>query len=179
LHHLLIASNQTAVEAAAAKARELGYHVALAESDQPGLAAEAGTRLAETLQQLARTGTPECLISGGETTVQLAPGVATRKGGRNQELALAAALALLPKPINEALALASGGTDGEDGPTDAAGAVVDAEVLRDIHARQMNLRSFLDRNDSYPCFDQLQALIKTGPTHTNVMDLRVGVVGTL
>jgi len=178
LHHLLIASNQMAVEAAATKARELGYHVALTESDQPGLAAETGTRLAEALQQLVRQGTPECLISGGETTVQLAPGVATRKGGRNQELALAAALAWLQQPEEDTLALASGGTDGEDGPTDAAGAIVDAGVLRDIRNRQLNPQPYLDCNDSYPFFDQLQALIRTGPTHTNVMDLRVGVVGT-
>jgi glycerate-2-kinase len=74
------------------------------------------------------------------------------------------------------LAILSGGTDGEDGPTDAAGAIADAELIRRARAAGLQPRPFLDRNDAYHFFEPIRGLIKTGPTHTNVMDLRVALV---
>jgi len=96
-------------------------------------------------------------------------------GGRNQQLVLAAAQRLWDD-VAEGIALLSGGTDGEDGPTDAAGAVVDAEVLQAARRHRLDPADFLKRNDAYHFFAPLGALIKTGPTHTNVCDLRVVVV---
>jgi hydroxypyruvate reductase len=96
-------------------------------------------------------------------------------GGRNQQLVLAAAQYLWNRRC-EGIALLSGGTDGEDGPTEAAGAVLDAAVLAAARARNLDPADYLARNDAYHFFDALGALIRTGPTHTNVCDLRVVVV---
>jgi glycerate 2-kinase len=115
---------------------------------------------------------PDCLISGGEPVVHLAPAERRGLGGRNQQLVLAA-LERLQADGAEGIVLLSGGTDGEDGPTDAAGAFVDAEVLRAAWHKGLDPRDFLARNDAYRFFAPLDALIHTGPTHTNVGDLRV------
>jgi hydroxypyruvate reductase len=118
---------------------------------------------------------PNCLASGGEPVVTLVESSRRGLGGRNQQLVLAA-LERLWEDGAAGVALVSGGTDGEDGPTDAAGALLDAAVLAE--ARRQNLRpaDYLARNDAYHFFEPLGALIKTGPTHTNVCDLRVVVV---
>jgi len=116
-----------------------------------------------------------CYISGGEPVVKLVDVSRRGLGGRNQQLVLAAAQYLWHRDC-EALALLSGGTDGEDGPTDAAGAVLDAAVLAAARQRQLDPADYLARNDAYHFFDPLGALIRTGPTHTNVCDLRVVVV---
>jgi hydroxypyruvate reductase len=113
---------------------------------------------------------PNCLISGGEPVVKLVDVAQRGLGGRNQQLVLAALEAL---GDCERIALLSGGTDGEDGPTDAAGAFVDAEVAALAAKHGLNPRDYLARNDAYHFFERLGALIKTGPTHTNVCDLRV------
>jgi hydroxypyruvate reductase len=108
-------------------------------------------------------------------------------GGRNQQLVLAALEALMaaepphsPKAARtnplQGMALLSGGTDGEDGPTDAAGAWIDAEVVQRMIDKGLAPTDFLQRNDAYHFFEPLQALLRTGPTHTNVCDLRVLVV---
>ena len=110
---------------------------------------------------------PACLIAGGETTVTLR---GDGNGGRNQELALAAALHLDGWP---AITLLSGGTDGTDGPTDAAGALVDGATLARARAMDLQARAFLDRNDAYHFFQALDDLVITGPTGTNVMDLQI------
>jgi len=179
--NLVIGNNKTAVTAAAEEARRQGYSVPIFEWDQPGIAADCGRKLARALRQLnvsssapAKAGV--CLISGGEPTVQLAETPGQQKGGRNQELVLAATAELMnPPPIPTPWALLSGGTDGEDGPTDAAGAIIDSELLETIRSSQVDLDAYLSVNNSYPFFDQFGALLKTGPTHTNVMDLRVAV----
>ena len=95
------------------------------------------------------------------------------KGGRNQQLALAALAALEDW---QGLALLSAGTDGEDGPTDAAGAIVDEQIAKAELEKNLDLADYLRRNDAYHCFDAIDGLFKTGPTHTNVCDLRVVVV---
>jgi hydroxypyruvate reductase len=118
---------------------------------------------------------PDCLVSGGEPVVKLVEAARRGLGGRNQQLILAAAEMLWEDGASR-LALLSGGTDGEDGPTDAAGALLDAEVLREARSRGLDPRDFLARNDAYRFFAPLGSLLRTGPTHTNVCDLRVAVV---
>jgi hydroxypyruvate reductase len=115
-------------------------------------------------------GPPACLISGGETTVVVR---GKGKGGRNLEFSLAAALNLAGLT---GVCLLSGGTDGTDGPTDAAGAVVDGDTVRRALSKGLNPREFLAENDSYHFFQHLNDLLITGPTNTNVMDLRVILV---
>lgn len=169
----VIGSNAVAVDAAARHAERLGFSpISLSSSRPEGPAEEVGVHLATELRMSAAGQGADCVISGGEPVVELAPTEIRGKGGRNQQLVAAAALELAhDAPPN--FALLSGGTDGEDGPTDAAGAVIDAEVLRAIAARGLDVADHLRRNDAYRLFDQLGALIRTGPTHTNVCDVRV------
>jgi hydroxypyruvate reductase len=110
---------------------------------------------------------PACIVTGGETTVTLR---GDGLGGRNQEFVLAAALEIagLPRVV-----VLSAGTDGSDGPTDAAGAIADGDTLR----RNPAARRYLDRNDSYRYFQPLGDLVITGPTNTNVMDVRILLIG--
>jgi hydroxypyruvate reductase len=108
---------------------------------------------------------PACLLAGGETTVTIR---GDGKGGRNQEIALAAAIALEGWPD---VTLATLATDGTDGPTDAAGAVIDGQTVARARERGLSAADYLARNDSYRFFDQLGDLIRTGPTNTNVNDL--------
>lgn len=182
--NFIIGNNRTAVEASAAEARRRGCVVAGLEWDQPGVAREFGAQFAQRLLQVqsqSGVGERRCLISGGETTVQVAATGGPQKGGRNQEAALAAAVELLsaPAPGRRNVSLVAGGTDGEDGPTDAAGAWVDADLLDRIAASGCDPQAYLRINNSYEFFERLGGLLKTGPTHTNVMDLRVGVaIGT-
>jgi hydroxypyruvate reductase len=113
------------------------------------------------------------VISGGETTVTLR---GDGLGGRNQEFVLAAALDL---ENYENIAVLSGGTDGTDGPTDAAGAIADGKTLGRARQQGLEARQYLDRNDSYHFFDALGDLVKTGPTNTNVMDVRILLAGRM
>jgi hydroxypyruvate reductase len=116
---------------------------------------------------------PACIISGGETTVTLS---GTGKGGRNQEFALAAALDIAGI---EAVVILSGGTDGTDGPTDAAGAIADGQTVARAAALGLEAAQFLRRNDAYHFFAPLDDLLITGPTGTNVMDIHLLLVGKL
>ena len=118
------------------------------------------------------TGRAGCLISGGEPVVRLVEPSRRGMGGRNQQLALAAVEAFWEDGACD-VAFLSGGTDGEDGPTDAAGAFFDARILQAARDRGLSPQEFLARNDAYNFFAPLDALLKTGPTHTNVCDLRV------
>ena len=119
---------------------------------------------------------PACLLSGGEPVVHLAESDEPRKGGRNQEVAVAAIERLWDEGFSGMLLL-SGGTDGEDGPTDAAGGIADADVLSAARSAGLCPTEFLAINNTYPFLAQSGGLLKTGPTHTNVMDLRVAVIG--
>lgn len=166
----LSAAAQGAMVAAAAE----GYDVHTVDLEMIGEAREVGRRLGE-LGRSIRGGTaeyrpPVCLIFGGETTVTVTGG---GKGGRNQELALGAASAL--HEIGGVL-LASMGTDGIDGPTDAAGALVTGSTLRRARAANIDAEAALRENASYSFFQSLDDLILTGPTGTNVMDLQVVLV---
>jgi glycerate-2-kinase len=117
---------------------------------------------------------PACLLSGGETTVTL--GDEHGLGGRNQELVLALAAKLGAERMFDVVVL-SGGTDGEDGPTDAAGAIATAETLHRAAAAGLKPATFLARHDAYSFFAATGDLLKTGLTQTNVMDVRVVLVG--
>jgi len=174
--NVVIGNNATAVEAAANEARRRGYVPAQhAAGELEGFADDVGIHLAETALRMRGSDGPDCLISGGEPVVRLVSLQRRGMGGRNQQLALAA-LAAFGRQGCEGIALVAGGTDGEDGPTDAAGAIVDLDILS--AARRLNLDpgDYLARNDAYRFFEPLGGLLKTGPTHTNVCDVRVVVV---
>ncbi len=169
----LIASNRLAGEAAAARARELGFDAIWVADDWQGEAREAGRRFAELVLQASASpthaGQPLAFIVGGETTVTVR---GQGKGGRNQELALAAALALAGQPNCVVGTLA---TDGIDGPTEAAGAVVTGATLERARALGLDPPAFLGDNNAVPFFAALGDLVITGPTGTNVNDLIFGL----
>jgi glycerate 2-kinase len=177
--HELVASNRLALEAAAKRAAELGLAPRVIESPLAGEAWAAGASVAADLLnncvQLPipqPTGAPRCLIWGGETTVSLGDHPAGL-GGRSQELALAAARALEGAPPGTALLAA--GTDGRDGPTDAAGAIVDGRTWGAIAASGRDPARDLAAHDAYPALDSVGALLKPGLTGTNVMDVVIGI----
>lgn len=176
-YSVLVGTNLQALEAAAAEAQALGYSSLILSSmieGDTGEAARFHTALVrETLSSGHPLRPPACLISGGETTVVVR---GKGKGGRNQEFALVAALGLSGV---EGVCLLSGGTDGTDGPTDAAGAVVDGATVAQALAKGLDPKEFLENNDSYHFFEHLDDLVITGPTNTNVMDLRVMLVSPL
>lgn len=169
--NLVVGSNELAVAAAAAQAREAGFHTMVLSTTIEGETREVARVHAAIAREVARRGRPlkrpACIISGGETTVTLR---GSGLGGRNQEFALAAAIDIAGL---ENTVVLSAGTDGTDGPTDAAGAIADGHTA----ARGPEARRYLDANDSYHFFEALGDLIKTGPTGTNVMDIRLMLVG--
>lgn len=172
----IIGNNAAAVDAAGIEAERLGYsHAMTSARRSEGQAEDIGRHLAEMALSMRDKPGPDCLISGGEPVVTLIDSQRRGRGGRNQQLALAA-LELLAGDGGEGIALVSGGTDGEDGPTDAAGAAVDAGVIAAAREAGLHPADYLRTNDAYHFFEPLGALLKTGPTHTNVCDLRVIVV---
>ena len=173
--NLLIGNNATAVDAAGMEAEHLGYNHAMISATEPeATAEEVAQHLVEMAQSMRREQKTNCLVSGGEPTVHLAPAAERGLGGRNQQLVLAALCALEDW---RHLALLSGGTDGEDGPTDAAGALVNEQIAEAARNQALDAAYYLKRNDAYHFFQQVGGLLQTGPTHTNVCDLRVLVVG--
>lgn len=179
VRNTIIGNNRTAIDAAATAAAALGYEVRILATDEAGLASDSGRKLAADVrriqQEIAGTGRRICGLSGGEPVVALAPTDLPRSGGRNQELVLAAWQKLADAGCR-GLALLSGGTDGEDGPTDAAGALLDEDLAARIRALGLDAGAFLAINNSYEFFARVDGLLRTGPTHTNVMDLRVAVI---
>ncbi len=166
---LIVADNARAAEAAQRRAEALGFNTLLLSTyvegearDVAAVAAAIGKEIAAAGRPLAR---PACVLMGGETTVHLR---GRGKGGRNQELALAAALAIQGW---DDITIASLATDGSDGPTDAAGGLVDGSTVARGAARGLSARAALDANDAYPFLEQVGDLIVTGPTNTNVNDL--------
>jgi hydroxypyruvate reductase len=171
--NLVIGNNATAVDAAGLEAERLGYsHAMTSAARSEGAAEEVGRRLAAMALSMRERPGPNCLVSGGEPVVKLAAAEKRGLGGRNQQLVLAA-LAALASDGARGLAILSGGTDGEDGPTDAAGAFLDAEILSAVGRQGLDPADYLARNDAYHFFAPLDALLRTGPTHTNVCDVRV------
>lgn len=171
---VLAGGRMDAMAGAAESARQLGYAVTIVERPTLGEARVAALEFVRAaVQARARMGTPACVIASGETTVHVPPG-SSRRGGRNQEFALAAAplLSALPGCV-----LASAGTDGVDGPTNAAGAIADSLTIDRGRERQLSDRTLLDAHASYDYFAPLGDLIVTGPTGTNVGDLQVLLFG--
>lgn len=167
----VIGGGRTAVEGAHRAASSLGYRVHVVDRPVVGEARNAAWELVHTASQIVRgdVGGPLCVLSAGETTVRTS---GSGKGGRNQECALAMARAL--DTIAESVVAASVGTDGIDGPTDAAGAIVDSTTLERAEAADIGPpERYLEEHNSYVFFDELGDLIRTGPTGTNVGDLQV------
>jgi glycerate 2-kinase len=175
VHNVIVGSNRLALEAAAAEGKRLGFAPMILSSSMQGEAREVARAHVEILREVVASGNPvaapACILSGGETTVTVR---GQGRGGRNQEFALAAAPAL--DGIKDVLVL-SAGTDGTDGPTDAAGAIATGSTME--RARDLGLAAerCLADNDSYPFFDALGDLIRTGPTGTNVMDIHLLLAG--
>jgi glycerate 2-kinase len=171
VRHLILGNNATAVDAAGVEAERLGYsHAMISATKAEGMAEEVGRHLAEMALRMRREAGPDCLVSGGEPTVTLVDESHRGKGGRNQQLALAALTAL---GDCNGIALLSGGTDGEDGPTNAAGAFVTEDIVRAARQQRLDPQDYLARNDAYHFFQRAGGLFITGPTQTNVCDLRV------
>ncbi|PAP75722.1 glycerate kinase type-2 family protein [Rubrivirga marina] len=166
----VIGTNETALDAAAREAARLGYAVERVEREVEGKARAIGRRVAEAALAV-NPGRPTCRLWGGETTVTV---TGTGRGGRNQEVALAAALYLDRAPEVDAVVL-SGGTDGVDGPTDAAGGWASPRTADAIRQAGLDPAERLTDNDAYPALDAAGALVRTGPTHTNVADVIVGL----
>jgi hydroxypyruvate reductase len=164
--NLIVGDNQLAANAAVEQAKHEGFHVEILTNDLQGEAREVGVMLAKRLrEEVTKRPRPFCLIAGGETTVTIH---GNGKGGRNQELALAAMDGIRDM---ENVMLISLATDGEDGPTDAAGAVVTGESARRAESLGLFAPGHLSRNDAYSFFDEMDDLMRTGPSGTNVNDL--------
>lgn len=184
VEHRIIGSNRVAGEAAASAARQMGFDARWVADDWQGEARAVGARFARLLTAppgpvpLALVGRPfaherqppRCWVAGGESTVTVR---GAGLGGRNQEAALAAALALHMLPN---LAAAMIATDGIDGPTDAAGAIITGSTIRRARSLGLDPQRHLDDNNTYPLLRAVNALLVTGPTGTNVNDLMIGVV---
>ena len=171
----IIGGRLTAVEGAADAARSRGYHVHVIDRPVVGEAHEAARAFVEDVRRAATAAArPVCVIGAGETTVVVR---GSGLGGRNQEFALSM-LGHLPGPQGAGLQYSFGsiGTDGIDGPTDAAGAIVDVTTAVRAAALGLDARRFLDNNDSYHFFGALDDLLRTGPTGTNVGDVQVALI---
>ena len=170
----LVGTNIQALKAAGQQAEQLGYQTLILSSTVEGEAREVVKVLTAIAKEVRDSGNPlsapACILCGGETTVTIR---GDGKGGRNQEFALAAALGL--DGIENIVVLA-GGTDGNDGPTDAAGAITDGRTLARARGKGLDPLDYLRRNDSYHFFQALEDLVITGPTLTNVMDVYMVLV---
>ncbi len=172
--NLLVGTNAIAVKAAAKRAEELGYNTTVLSTIITGETRDAAENHAavarEIVEQDLPAARPACVLSGGETTVTIK---GEGKGGRNQEFALVSAIGIegLPRTV-----ILSGGTDGTDGPTEAAGAMADGTTVSRARDAGLDPVAFLENNDSYHFFRKLGDLLITGPTLTNVMDLRIIIV---
>jgi len=171
---VIVADNLTALEAAKRKAASLGYNALILSSTVTGSTASAAAFFSAIISEVKRSGNPApapaCLLMGGETTLKV---IGRGLGGRNQEFAL-----LTAKHIEtvDGVTVLCAGTDGTDGPTDAAGAFVDSATLRRAAKAGIDYLRHLRENDSYNFFKTAGGLFVTGPTGTNVMDMAVAVI---
>jgi hydroxypyruvate reductase len=169
--NLIVGSNFEAISAAKKEAQSVGYNTLVLSSMIEGETKHVAHVHGAIAREIVKTGNPlpapACILSGGETTVTI---TGSGLGGRCQEFALAAALDISE---NENIVILSGGTDGNDGPTDAAGAVADSDTINRATAKGLDPREYLENNDSYHFFKKMGDLLITGPTNTNVMDLRI------
>jgi hydroxypyruvate reductase len=173
-HNHLIGTNRIALEAALEKARALGFAPFIITDKLSGEANEEAKKFVDYLS-LYRNAKPACILMGGETTVTVK---GKGKGGRNQQFALAALQELINHNTGATRVplILSAGTDGTDGPTDATGALIDAETIKKTSELGLDISSFLNNNDAYHFFAKAGGLIITGPTHTNVMDIVIALV---
>ncbi len=176
-HNIILGNNRLALDAAAKCARWHGFEVLDLGSFIEGEARQVAVAVAGIVRSIREDNTPvappACILIGGETTVTL--GSDPGKGGRNQEFVLAM-LAKLGREQMKGVAILSGGTDGEDGPTDAAGAVADESTFCKIAKANLQIEKALQSHNAYPFFDSCDGLLRSGPTQTNVMDVRVILV---
>jgi glycerate 2-kinase len=176
VQNLIVGNNRGALLAAQEQAISLGYKTMILSSQIEGEAREVAHVFAAIGKEICQAGlpisSPACVLAGGEPTVTIQ---GKGKGGRNQELALACAISI---DGLDRIFLLSAGTDGTDGPTDAAGAIVDGLTCRRARQADLNPYSYLLANDSYSFFESLGDLLKTGPTRTNVMDIICMLVDT-
>jgi glycerate 2-kinase len=174
----IIGNNTRSLLASRTAAERLGYRVLNLGSYIEGETRTVAETIAGVVRSIVRDriplAPPACILIGGETTVTLGPNPG--KGGRNQEFVLATMLDLTPSDMKNVVIL-SGGTDGEDGPTDAAGAVVGASSFAAAKRLGLEPAAYLDRHDAYHFFEATGDLLKTGLTGTNVMDVRVILIG--
>ncbi|HEV2689212.1 MAG TPA: DUF4147 domain-containing protein, partial [Bryobacteraceae bacterium] len=174
VRNVIAGSNRLAVDAAVREARALGYRTMVLSTFVEGETRDVARVHAAIAKEIRATGrpvrTPACVISGGETTVTIR---GKGLGGRNQEFALAAAMDIAGM---KNVAVLSAGTDGTDGPTDAAGAIADGSTVERGRAKVLDAAASLADNDSYRFFEALRDLVKTGPTGTNVADVRIVLV---
>ncbi len=174
IHNKIIGSNITALKSGKEMAEGLGYNSIILSSSITGDTSQAAAFHCAVAREIRSSGNPiahpACVLSGGETTVRVT-GAGT--GGRNQEFALASLNAISEIP---GCLLLSAGSDGTDGPTDAAGAIVDTYSLKRAKSMGLDPYVFLMENDSYDFFSKLGDLFKTGPTGVNVMDLRIALI---
>jgi glycerate 2-kinase len=176
VRNLIIGSNFLALKAAKQKAEDLGFNTMILSRLVSGDTTRAAVRHANLAKGIQEKGDPvsppACLISGGETTVKIR---GEGLGGRNQEFVLAGATKIRGR---RNVVMLSVGTDGTDGPTDAAGAICDGKTIKRALQKGFDAKQYLDNNDSYHFFQKLGDLLKTGPTNTNVMDIHLILVGT-
>jgi hydroxypyruvate reductase len=168
----IIGNNSLALKAAELKAIQLGYHICRVESGLTGDAEQVGRSLLHFCKNYQGV-KPACVLLGGETTVMV---TGNGVGGRNQQMALSALLELASVDDNvfsNKITFLSAGTDGTDGPTDAAGAMVDVGIISAAKELNLDTAKYLLNNDAYTFFEQTGGLLKTGATNTNVMDLVV------
>ena len=172
VNNVIVADLDMALRAADEEARKMGFNSRVIRADLHVEAREAAKWFAGQVTGASGGGgnPPKCLISGGETTVKV---VGRGKGGRNTEFALAAAIELKERP---GWAILSCGTDGTDGPTDAAGAFCDPETIGRASALGLDAARYLTDNDSFTFFEKLDDLVFTGPTGTNVMDIQIALI---
>ena len=174
VQNLIVGNNRNALLAARHQAISLGYNTMILSSQIEGEAREVAQVFAAIGKEISQAGfpisAPACVLAGGEPTVTIH---GKGKGGRNQELALACAISI---DGWDRIFLLSAGTDGTDGPTDAAGAIVSGLTCARARQADLNPHSYLMANDSYSFFESLGDLLKTGPTRTNVMDIICMVV---
>lgn len=171
---VIVGNNLQAVKAAGQRAKALGYRALILSTCVIGETREVARVHAAIAKEIVKTGNPlpppACLLSGGETSVTIR---GKGQGGRNQEFALAAAIEIAG---DRRIALLSAATDGIDGPTEAAGAFADAETITRARRLGLDARGYLDCNDSHSFFKRMGDLLITGPTLTNVMDLRIFLI---
>lgn len=181
VRNIIVAGIRQALPAAEEKSRQFGFSLRTISDTLQGEASDIAHYLAQAVREALagmQTGERRCLLCGGETIVTVRGG---GKGGRNQELALAFAPEIEGV---QGVSLLSAGTDGSDGPTDAAGAIVDGNTITLARKLELDPQHYLHNNDSYTFFDRLDSLsgasshFKTGPTGTNVMGLQIALLNT-